>query len=265
MLDYLLLVGRVVHSLATDGHFSELRDSKLAVFLTTLSFLNGESGYAEASVRAIAVRADIPESTVYRVLNELEQGGYLTRENKRLSLGHKLTAAVEAHARRARPVNNSSVLEQSSTTVTSVELTEHQLRAATRKRTQLADIRQMVLRYGSEHVDRAVLEMLAQYPSDELVRVSFGALVRRACEQNWVSQKRDQVIKTEHKAQEAQQGQAVATDEAKVLIDPDDVVYPILRRLEGFVVVQAGVDGAGVPKELVIPARDWPLFRWTAG
>lgn len=268
MYDYLLLLGRLVHGLSTDGSLAELRDSKLAVLLAVLSFLNGEKQETTAGVKAIAVRADIPESTVYRVLNELVQGGFLTNENRVIGLGHKLSAIAASHERRVRTVNqqgcsnNSPVLTEGHVTETVVELSEPQTRACVRKNTSPSDVRQLVLRYGDVVVDNAVQEMEAQYPDDDQVRISFGALVRRACEKNWVSEKRDRVIRREQQAVEAA---AAGPEEATALVDPDGTVYPILRRLDGFVVVQNGVDGAGVAKELMVPARDWPLFTWATG
>ncbi len=272
MYDYLLLLGRLVHGLSTDGSLAELRDSKLAVLLAVLSFLNGEKRETTAGVKAIATRADIPESTVYRVLHELIQGGFLTNENRVIGLGHKLSAIAASHERRVRTVNqqscsnNSYVLTEGHVTETVVELSEPQTRACVRKNTATADIRQLVLRYGSEHVDKAILEMQAQYPSDDNVRISFGALVRRACEHGWVSQRRDQI-----EAKQRQQSFTGPADqlsslpsEVTVLTDPDGRKLPIIRRTPDAIIVQTGVDGAGVPKEAVIRPADLTLFSWEA-
>lgn len=255
MYQYLLCVGRIVHDLARSGHLAKFDGSELELLLAFLGHLNFEAGTALVSDKTLGNESGVSYPTANRGLNALVAKGYLTRLEGGYSCGPVLLGMLAAHEQQ---VVFSGVARRDNSV--DVQLSELQARAAERKATTTSDIRQLVLRYGGEAVDRAILAMEAQYPDDGAIRTSFGALVRRACESSWVH------TKSERAAAKQVEAKAIAAatppETAVVAIDAEGRRLPVLERWSSGAVLVEVVDSRGRKTTATIPPAMFSLYRW---
>lgn len=258
MYDYLLCVGRIAHDLSREGHLARFDGSELELLLAFLGHLNFETGVATASDQTLGTESGVSYPTANRGLNALVAKGYLERLPGGLTCGPVLRGMLARHEQRQgvkQPVVSSC---DASNNNSSVELSEPQARASVRRSTTSSDIRQLVLRYGAEAVDRAIDAMEAQYPDDSRVLKSFGALVRRACEKNWQSSRQ---LKAE--VAERIERQRVAEPEvaAPPVADAEPSPAAEMTREGALTVIRLGLRSKlpGMRQEALLLAAKWGI------
>lgn len=257
MYDYLLLVGRLVHSLAADGHLARFDGSECEVLFAALRFFNFENQDIRAQNKTLAETAGVSDATAGRSLSALVTKGYLTGEPGHWKLGPVLVAISEAHARvvKQHAVSSSKARENNG----SVELSEAQRQALGRKGVTATGLGRLVAEHGSEVVDQALSVMNAQYPDDARVRTSFLVLVARACEHQWVNAKREQALRREQQVEAS--ALAAPPETATVVILPDGTRLPVVGRLASGA-VQVVVERRGRTEVSVIPPSRFQGLRW---
>lgn len=296
MHQYLLLTGRITYSLAKNGLLSELTGSELKTLLGVVRHLNIGTGKATCSVKTLARVVGAAESTVLKALKSLvgqqllahdgETGfelgevlvGYLTEHEAKVSKAtrksHMRTRDVVVSSRDSIPEgeNLREKFERSETPSAaqpprdrapelSADLPAALVTAASRKGTQASDLLALVALWGREKVEAAVEAMTAQYPDDNQVKSSFGALVRRACQFGWTVTKA-----VEAKARETVQRAVEAarpSPEARWAVSASGDRLKVLEHRVNSVVVEF-MDQFNKLQETVIPEQMYPQYRWAS-